>query len=74
MPHEVPAYGDPSIDWRISSFSGATDCIAVAQLADAQVGMRSTVRPQDGVMAVSRTDFGAVLQATKAGDFDTLAI
>jgi hypothetical protein len=72
MPHAIPAYGDPTVDWRISSFSGATDCVAVAQLGDAQVGMRSTVRPQDGVMTLSQADFGAFLERTKAGEFDAL--
>jgi hypothetical protein len=74
MPHMIPAYGDPEVNWRISSYSGATDCVAVAQLPDGQVGMRSTVRPQDGVMTVSRAVFETFLQETKAGEFDSLAL
>lgn len=47
------------------------NCVEVASLVDG-VGVRHSVRPEDGALLFSRAEFAAFVDGAKRGEFDHL--
>lgn len=54
--------------WRTSSFSDGMQCVAVADLGEGRIGIRSS-KDRD---YYTRDEFAAFVQGVKAGEFDDL--
>jgi len=62
------------VRWIKSSFSAHNgECVEFAALDDGHVALRSSNRPQDGVILFTRSEIAAWLQGAKHGEFDHLA-
>jgi uncharacterized protein DUF397 len=59
--------------WRKSSFSGISECVEVAELADGQIGFRNSKAPEAGVVMFTRSEIDAFVKGVKAGEFDAFA-
>lgn len=58
------------LTWRTSSFSDGLQCVAVADLGDGRVAMRSS-KDRDHFTG---PEWAAFIQGVKAGEFDDLAV
>lgn len=59
--------------WRKSSFSGGsenTDCVELARLGGAVIGVRDSKNPEGGHLSVSPGTLGRLLTRIKAGDLE----
>ena len=59
-----------NIIWRTSTFSDGMQCVAVADLGDSRIGIRSSKdRPH-----YTRDELAAFVQGVKAGELDLLTV
>lgn len=70
--HPAPDFGD-NLDWRISSFSGSTDCVALARTSDG-IALRSTNDEAGPVVMFTPAEIEAFLAGAKDGEFDSFAV
>lgn len=59
--------------WRISSFSGAHNCVAVARLDDGSVAVRNSNHPEATALLLSADSVRVWIDGVKAGDLDGLS-
>lgn len=57
--------------WVKATDSGGGNCVEVAPIAE-HIGVRHSVRPDDGVLLYSKAEFAAFLKGAKKGEFDYL--
>jgi hypothetical protein len=62
-----------SVRWRKASHSAESNCIEIAELADGALLLRSSKRPTDGPIKLTRDEIRAFILGVKAGEFDDLA-
>lgn len=61
------------LSWRKSRRSGALgNCVEVAALADGEVAVRHSQRPDGPVLVYTRAEMAAFLSGAKDGEFDDL--
>lgn len=61
--------------WIKSSFSGPTggNCVEVAFLADGEVSVRNSRKPDDPALVFTGAEWDAFLRGARCGEFDPLA-
>jgi hypothetical protein len=59
-----------SIDWRVSSWCAAGDCVAVGRLPDGQVLLKDTKDPDGPQLRFDADEWRAFLSGIRAGEFD----
>ena len=59
-----------SIDWRVSSWCAAGDCVAVGRLPDGQVLLKDTKDPDGPQLRFDAGEWRAFVSGIRAGEFD----
>ena len=58
------------IEWRVSSWCAAGDCVAVGRLPDGHVLVKDTKEPDGPQLRFDPTEWRAFVSGIRAGDFD----
>lgn len=67
--------GLTGLDWRTSSFSGASsDSVEVARLPDGRTALRNGNRPELGTVVFTQAEMAAWILGCKAGEFDDIGV
>lgn len=56
--------------WRTSSYTEAQDCVELASLGAASVGIRDSKNPAGGHLVVSLEELTNIVDRIKTGDLD----